>query len=85
MKQVTLKRDVLVPDTGYCIQWKGGEVCPFLHYVKIPKSSKIINRCAFFDISLFKNVNSIGIKKHCEKLNTDSKVFTLDGSKINLK
>lgn len=69
MKKVTLQRDIMVPDSHYCIQWINQKItCPMLSFRKDAKNPKIVWKCNFFDEDLVQNINSIGIRKFCEEM-----------------
>ena len=68
MKKIKLERELLVPDTEYCIMWKNQrEICNMLTFGKVAGKPNIAWKCTFFDIDIKNNINSFGIKKHCEK------------------
>ena len=78
MKKVKLERELLVPDTDFCIMWKNQkEVCPLLSFRKEPNNEKIVWKCNFFDKDLLSNITAHGIKKVCinKEPNKDN-VFT---------
>lgn len=68
MKKVTLSREIMVPDSEYCIRWKNQkDSCPMLQFRKEAKNPKILWKCTFFDEDLLQNINSHGIRKYCVK------------------
>lgn len=69
MKKVLLQRIINIPEFNYCITWKNmDEICPALIIRKNAKEQKILFGCDFYNVDLAPNINSIGIKKFCEKI-----------------
>lgn len=84
MKKINLKRDILVPDTGYCLMWKNQvEICPKLTFGKVAGKPDIAWQCTFFDKDIKQNIDSFGIKKYCDDIVEKGTIHNiLDNSKI---
>lgn len=78
MRKIELKRELLVPDSDYCIVWKNQkEVCTMLTFGKVAGKPNLVWKCTFFDKDIIDNINSFGIKKMCEDCDTKASVHNI--------
>lgn len=82
MKKTKLTRELLVPDTDFCIMWKNQkEICPMLTFGKLAGQPSIVWKCTFFDKDIKQNIDSYGIKKFCMEHNNKGSIHSILDSK----